>query len=480
MLPEWGRSLLLLRRKEPSIRWGILALFMALLGLVVIAAAVYLVVRRVDVRLALIPAGLLMGLLAGDPFAIVRTLFITLVDQKFVIPICFAMGFAYVLRETGCDKHLVRLLANPLRNAKAALIPGAVLVGFLVNIPIISQTSTAVAIGAVLVPLMMAAGVSPVIAGSALLLGASVGGELLNPGAPEYGTVTVAIGELTGQTVSRSAMPAYALPLLLVQLAVSAAVFTIMSWRYEKRQEGAKAEPLEPFRPNLLKAMVPLFPIALLFLTAEPFRLFAPSPDWLVGAKEVAGLSDEAGARKSAELFDSRWIGAAMLLGALIAMATAPKAALGAGKAFFEGMGYAYKEIIGIIVAASCFAEGVKLIGVGELFSQLVGGSPQTLVPASGYVPMLFAALSGSGMASTQGLYALFAEPGIAHGLNLERLGAIVSIGAAAGRTMSPVAAVALMSAKLTGADSPELCKRVALPLVIGLTATLLYALALF
>ena len=43
-----------------------------------------------------------------------------------------------------CDQHLVHLLVEPLRRVRIFLIPGAVLVGFLVNIPVISQTSTAV------------------------------------------------------------------------------------------------------------------------------------------------------------------------------------------------------------------------------------------------------------------------------------------------------------------------------------------------
>jgi DcuC family C4-dicarboxylate transporter len=44
---------------------------------------------------------------------------------------------------------------------------------------------------------------------------------------------------------------------------------------------------------------------------------------------------------------------------------------------------------------------------------------------------------------------------------------------AAAGRTMSPVAAVALMSAKLTGTSSFVLAKRVAGPLLISLALVL-------
>src|SRR5436305_5475163 len=121
-----------------------------LLGILIIAAAVYAVLRQVDVRLALVLAALVLGALAGDPMAIVRTFLVTLAREQFVVPICTAMGFAYVLRHTGCDQHLVHLLVEPLRRVRPLLVPGAVLAGFPLNIPDISQTNTAVTIGTVL------------------------------------------------------------------------------------------------------------------------------------------------------------------------------------------------------------------------------------------------------------------------------------------------------------------------------------------
>ena len=50
----------------------------------------------------------------------------------------------------------------------------------------------------------------------------------------------------------------------------------------------------------------------------------------------------------------------------------------------------------------------------------------------------------------------------------------MVSLGAAAGRTMSPVAAVALMAAKLTGTNRFQLARRVAGPLLVSLLVVIL------
>ena len=92
-------------------------------------------------------------------------------------------------QEVDCDKHLVELLVKPLRYFRPLVLPGIVLVAFVVNIPLISQASTAVAAGIVLIPLARAAGLAPITIGAALVLGCSIGGELLNPGAPELRTI---------------------------------------------------------------------------------------------------------------------------------------------------------------------------------------------------------------------------------------------------------------------------------------------------
>jgi DcuC family C4-dicarboxylate transporter len=201
------------------------------LGVVVIAATVLAILRRGDVRLVLLLAALALGIIGGDPAAIVRAFFRTFSNAQYVVPICSAMGFAHVLRYTGCDQHLIHLLVRPLQRVRFLLVPGAVLVGFLVNVPVISQTSTAVAVGTVLIPLLIAAGVSPLTTGAALLLGASLGGELLNPGAPELGTISTALQIPAGRCVES------VLPLLLVQLGVATGIFWIASARAEARKQ---------------------------------------------------------------------------------------------------------------------------------------------------------------------------------------------------------------------------------------------------
>lgn len=428
-----------------------------LLGVLTIVVMAWAVVRRVDVRLALLLAALVLGLLAGDPAAIVRKFLVTLSSEQYVIPLCTAMGFARVLGHTECDRHLVQLLVRPLRRVRVLLIPGAVLVGFLVNMPVISQTSTAVAVGTVLVPVLLAARVAPVTTGAALLLGASLGGELLNPGAPELRTVANTLKVETDVCVRR------VVPLLFVQLGLAAAVFWALSLWAERRDQPtgppATGNNTDTFRINLLKAAVPLVPLVLLFLCFRGFGVFTVPPSWL------ADLSKPG----EHEAFDSRLIGAAMLVGVATAALTSPRALGGVAKAFFDGAGYALANIVALIVTASCFGEGVRLIGLASHVSAFIAAQPVLLLTAAAALPLVFGVVSGSGMAATQSLFELFVAPARELGIDPVHVGAVVSLGAAAGRTMSPVAAVTLMCASLTQTNPFTLARHVAIPLLLGM-----------
>ncbi|MBA4189542.1 MAG: hypothetical protein C0467_16270 [Planctomycetaceae bacterium] len=471
--------------------------FAGFAALVVIAIAVWLVVKAHDVRLVLLTAAILIALAAGLPewpkvggrstgaalgewftsysvhplAKVLREFLATFSNEKFVVPICSAMGFAYVLRHTGCERHLVLLLVKPLRRVRWLLVPGVLLVGFLVNIPVISQTSTAVCIGPVIVPLMRAARYSMATIGACLLLGASVGGELLNPGAPELLTVFALTGVSTTEQTQR-----YMPPLVFTQLAVSVLVFWAMSFWWERKgstetSSGAtvadESHPVadavgSPERINLFKALVPLVPLALLFASGlpEPYKLFDIPDEWVIN-KKPDGKRDSA--------YNSRLIGLAMLVGVLAAAAVTPSKARGCVKQFFDGAGYGFANVVSLIVIATCFGKAIESAGLAEALGRLIAGTPQLMQPLAGFVPLSFAAISGSGMASTQSLYEFFYNPAVALGLDPVDVGGLVSLGSAAGRTMSPVAAVTLMCATLSGTNPFTLAKRVAVPLLVGM-----------
>ncbi len=437
----------------------------ALSAVLVVAVATAGVVRGLDVRLVLLAAAGVIGCVAGDLRPVLRTFLETFSNEKYVVPLCTAMGFAYVLKHTGCDGQLVNLLVGPVRRVRFLMVPGVVLVGFVVNIPVVSQTSTAVCLGTVAVPLMRSAGFSSLTIGASLLLGASVGGELLNPSAVEL----LAVKAKTGtdlRELSWGYIPPLVFPVLVVSLL---ALWWVSRSRLDAsvpatpRADGI-SDAARPVRTNLFQAAVPLVPLLLLFLSGPPL-------DWLpIPADWVAVTSPDM--PNPSRVTNSRLIGLAMLVGVLAAALAAPRKAAGCMTAFFDGAGYAFANIVSLIVIAQCFGTALGQVGMAAELGHWIRGAPNTLEPLAAAVPCLFAAVCGSGIASSQSLYPFFYDPAVAVGVNPDEIGALVSVGSAVGRTLSPVSAVALMCGTLAGVKATDLSKRLAVPLLLGLTAT--------
>ncbi|MGZ3487325.1 MAG: hypothetical protein ACXVBY_10750 [Isosphaeraceae bacterium] len=122
----------------------------ALIDLVVV---IVLIIRRVDVRLVLLAAAVPLVAVSGGLKVMLTKLVEEMANPGTVVPICTALGFAYVLRITECGQHLIRLLLRPLRHVRWLLIPGGISAGYLVNTTIVSQTGTAAVLGPILIPL---------------------------------------------------------------------------------------------------------------------------------------------------------------------------------------------------------------------------------------------------------------------------------------------------------------------------------------
>ena len=91
---------------------------------VIIALTLWLLVRQVEVRLVLMGAGLALATVALKPLVVFEVFVAEIGNGKTIGPICSAMGYALVLRATGCDRAMVRALLKPLRRAGWLLLPG--------------------------------------------------------------------------------------------------------------------------------------------------------------------------------------------------------------------------------------------------------------------------------------------------------------------------------------------------------------------
>ncbi len=132
------------------------------------------IIRKMEVRLALLTGGLILAILSLDPQAWSEAFLKSMTVAGLISVILPVMGFAAVMELTSCDRHLVKLLTDPLIKVRPLLVPGAMLVTFFIN------TALASAAGVVLIPAMMAAGIHPAMAAAAVLAG--TWGSVWSPG----------------------------------------------------------------------------------------------------------------------------------------------------------------------------------------------------------------------------------------------------------------------------------------------------------
>jgi len=420
-------------------------------ALLIIAAVVLLMARGAEVRLVLLGAALAMAALAGRPLAVADA-FARGMVAAMVAPICASMGFAAALQVTGCDRHLVHLLMVPIRRARRAVVPGGIGAAYLVNLAVPSQSSTAAALGPVLVPLLVAAGLSPAEAGAALVLGASFGGDLLNPGAQDIQIVAGATG------LAARALGARIIPAGLAGAVAATLVFTMT--RRPARPAGPAADAVPGgFVPDPARALIPLVPIALLLLAYAGWGPMA----WLLRTPDGPEWRPLAGAIPVVR---------AMLIGTMLAAAAARREVAKVVRGLFQGMGRAYGDVISLTIAAQCFGAGLEAVGVGRTLLGWMGGSRWMLAGLSVAFPWGLAVLSGSGSGPVNAFATTFLKP-LGAGPGSASLGALTCLAAACGRTMSPVSAVVIFGSGLVGVAPPVLIRLLLPALAVGSLAAI-------
>lgn len=427
----------------------------------VLAAVVVALVRRVDVRLALLGGGAAMALAAGQPLAVFDT-FARAMVATMVAPICASMGFAAVLAATGCDRALVAVLMVPLRRCRWLLVPGGVLAAYLVNVAVPSQASTAAALGPILLPLLRASGLAVERAAAVLLVGASFGGDLLQPGAQDVQAVA---GVTTAEAV---ALHARLWPASLAGV-VAASLFGAWWWQRGAAPSAASANAAARSRGDdaaaatdelpplslrtFVQACVPLLPVAALLLAYSG----TPGLQWLRRAPDGDGWQAFAGALPVVR---------AMLLGALLAAASSWRTAGALGEVLFTGMGRAYGSVIALTICAQVFGAGLAATGAAATLLAACDGAGA--LPALSFAaPASLALVSGSGSGPILAFAQTFLAP-LPAGPALDQAAALACLGGAIGRTLSPVAAVVVCVAGLARVEPVRVVAGALVPLLAG------------
>jgi len=424
------------------------------LAVAIIAAAVYFMARGYDVRLVLFTAGLALCSLALDPLKVLDRFRDSMVDMSYVTPICTAMAFSSVLAAAGCDREMVRLLMKPLRRVQWALLPGGCIVGFLTNSAITSQTGAAAAVGPILVPLLIAAGFPPAVAGACLVLGCSGGGNLLNVAEPDFLAIKRNTGVAADTVLRQMALPE------IVSFAAAVVLFSIVFRQRKAEQpapETATTPAVEEPPIDLVKALLPPLPVVLLMalmprINAEP---------WLYLSKRYP---------------DGFPISHAMILCTILAFLINRKEISAQARTFFDGMGKAYANIISLIITGRCFIVGIEAVGMIKTLIGVISGQGFWSKLATESFPWAMAVLSGSGIAPCVSFCdAVLPSVAKTDPAGATSLGVLAAVASQFGRTMSPVAAVVMFSSTLVKVSPIEIVKRTGPPLLVGGVVLFLY-----
>lgn len=407
-------------------------MLMIIIGILVTIVTIYLLVKNVETRLVLIAAGLLMATIAGTPLAAFDAFSEKMVAGSLIQAILSVMGFAFVMKVTECDKHMINLVSGGVKKLGFFLIPGAVIATFLINIALPSAAGTAAAVGAVFIPLLIGVGVHPAIAGAAVLAGTY--GSMLSPGLSHNSFVADIVGKDVMTIIGVHSTATIVSGLIgAISLGVIALIF-----KENKGYVSTEHTVENVGKISFLKAIVPIIPVIILVL----------------GSTVLPSL--EMG------------IPHAMIIGIIVAMLVSRKNIQNISKSFFDGMGKSYGDIMGIIIAASVFVGGLNAIGLVDAFINSMINTPSIVNAAATFGPFLLGVISGSGDAAAFAFNEAVTPFAAQFGIAPENMGTVAALGGALGRTMSPICGATVVCAGIAKVNPMELAKRNAPGMIIA------------
>lgn len=423
----------------------------ALIAVIGILATIYLLIKKYETRTVLIGVGLVMAILTLNPMEALNAFAKSMTSGGLIMAICSSMGFAYVMKFTECDTHLVNLLTKPLSGLKFLLIPIATMLTFFINIAIPSAAGCAAAVGATLIPVLRAAGVHPAMAGASILAGTF--GSMMSPGSSH----SAMISEMSGLTITEvnlSHAPYTTIAGLIGAVTLTIIAIILKDYGQTHRdnylQEQAAADTQAAGRVNPLYALAPLIPLIILVIGGTALQQ-TPGLEWTkMGVPQ------------------------AMLIGAIYGLIVTRTAPAKITNEFFNGMGNSYANVLGIIIAASVFVAGLKSTGAIDSAIEFLKHSNHFVRWGATVGPFLMGVITGSGDAAAIAFNTAVTPHAAELGYTHLNLGMAAAIAGAIGRTASPIAGVTIVCAGLAMVSPVEMVKRTALGMIL---ATLFLAL---
>ncbi|TNJ07702.1 C4-dicarboxylate transporter DcuC [Aeromonas veronii] len=437
----------------------------------------YLIAKNYDAKIVLFGAGLLLmfaavglghpllpaaqssGLSWLDPFVQIKQIFISQMGNVG-LTIMVLFGFSSYMSHIGANDVTVMLLTRPLSRIRSPylLVPVIFLLGNLLSLVVPSAASLAVLLMATLYPVLKASNMSSLTAGAVIATTATI---MPSP----LGADNVLAAQKLGIPLVEYIV-SYHAPISLPTLALMAVVHYFWQKAMDKRQQSRsgleeKEESLAvpTGLPPAYYGLFPVLPLVLVLLFGICFTHIS------LGLVEITFVC----------LLLT--IGVELLRKGNIKETSKEFAIL------FTGMGTGLAQVVSLIVAASMLVEGLKAIGIIDTLVESVkhiDGVGSILMFFFSGTAALIGFISGSGLAVFYSFINIIPEITEKVGVNSVAVALPMQLTANLIRSMSPVAAVIIVIASITGSNPIEIIKRTSVPIISGIICCMTLSYLLF
>ncbi|WP_421230120.1 C4-dicarboxylate transporter DcuC [Aeromonas jandaei] len=437
----------------------------------------YLIAKNYDAKIVLFGAGLLLmfaavglghpllpvaqssGLSWLDPFVQIKQIFISQMGNVG-LTIMVLFGFSSYMSHIGANDVTVMLLTRPLSRIRSPylLVPVIFLLGNLLSLVVPSAASLAVLLMATLYPVLKASNMSSLTAGAVIATTATI---MPSP----LGADNVLAAQKLGIPLVEYIV-SYHAPISLPTLALMAVVHYFWQKAMDKRQQarGGLEEKEESLTvptglPPAYYGLFPVLPLVLVLLFGICFTHIS------LGLVEIT------------------FVCLLLTIGVELLRKGNIKETSKEFAIFFTGMGTGLAQVVSLIVAASMLVEGLKAIGIIDTLVESVkhiDGVGSILMFFFSGTAALIGFISGSGLAVFYSFINIIPEITEKVGVNSVAVALPMQLTANLIRSMSPVAAVIIVIASITGSNPIEIIKRTSVPIISGIICCMTLSYLLF
>ncbi len=401
------------------------------IGVILVILTFYFIIKRYEPKMVLFVSGFLMCLLGGQWLGAFDKFYSALFSGSIPQIICAAMGYAYVMSFCKCDLHLAAFLVKVLLKVRPLILPGVIISAGLVCGALGSNAGTAAALGPIVIPVMLKAGIHPIVAASALALGGQ--GNYFG-----FGAHAAMIAEIAGTDVPtvvfKNHWPIGAMAYIIV------IICTVGIAKWKKEDRGYVAEDVEVDESKVMHkingyfCILPFVPILMVILGI----FLNPRLGW----------------------FPKFSVQQAMLISTCWALVTCRVNPAEGIRAYAQGLGRGLGEVVSLVAAAGVFTLGMEKVGITPALITLMESNPNIAVIGAALGPVVIGFLGGSGDAATLAFNGSVTPLVSDFGLNPMNIGSLAYLCGCFGRTMSPIAGITIICAGFANVNPIDVAKR--------------------